>query len=217
MATMRDQLRELKSLAGPFEPFDLDAAPSTPTVLFQSWLTAAIAAGLREPHAMTLSTVDADGNPDARVLILKDLDARGWHFAISRGSPKGRQIAHHPQVALTFYWQALGRQVRIRGRAVDLGPAAAAADFLARVPEARAATLLARQSDVMESAGALEEGLERQAQRIAEAPAIVAPDWAVYVVEAGEVEFWQGDENRHHLRLLYRRAGDAWSRARLWP
>ncbi|MDB5487643.1 MAG: pdxH, partial [Reyranella sp.] len=124
MSDLRDKLRALKSLPGPFPAFDPAAAPADPRDLFSSWLEAAIDAGIREPHAMTLSTVDEDGHPDARILILKNLDEAGWHFATTRTSPKGRQIEASPRAALTFYWQPLGRQVRISGAVVDLGTAA---------------------------------------------------------------------------------------------
>jgi pyridoxamine 5'-phosphate oxidase len=215
---MRELLRGLKALAGPFEPFDPALAPAEPAALFQAWLRAAIDAGIAEPHAMTLATVDASGRPDARVLILKDLDEHGWHFAITRSSPKGQQIAANDQVALTFYWQALGRQVRIRGTARDMGPAARDRDFLARPLGSRAGGLLARQSDVLRGGDEeLGQGLERQRRRIELEPGIVAPGWAVYAVQPAEIEFWQGDEQRRHVRLRYRRDAAAWARERLWP
>lgn len=136
--TTRQRLRDLKALEGPFDPVDFSAVGDSPQALFLDWLDEAIAAGIAEPHAMTLSTVDAEGHPDARMLILKNVDDRGWHFAISAASPKGRQIEANPAVALTFYWQNLGRQVRIRGRAVALDAAECAQDFLARSVDARA-------------------------------------------------------------------------------
>src|SRR5688500_14564006 len=105
-------LRELPSLAGPLPDFNPAAVAATPQDQFIIWLREAIGAGITEPHAMTLATVDSDGRPDARILILKDLDERGWHFATSRQSPKGQHIAAALDVALTFYWPLLGRQVR---------------------------------------------------------------------------------------------------------
>ena len=144
-------LRELPSLVGPLPDFDPAAVADTPQDQFIIWLREAIAAGIKEPHAMTLATVDADGRPDARILILKDLDERGWHFATSRQSPKGQHIAAAAGVALAFYWPLLGRQVRIRGAAVDQGREVAAADFQARSPDARANAALERQSRVMDA------------------------------------------------------------------
>lgn len=166
---------------------------------------------------MTLSTVDAEGRPDARVLILKNIDDHGWHFAITRSSPKGHQIAHTSNVALAFYWPALGRQVRIRGSAHDMGPQVQAADFLARPCGSRAAALLGRQSDVLVSERELEEGLLEQLKRLEENPQLVSPHWAVYAVRPDTIEFWQGDELRRHTRLRYQRNGSAWTTERLWP
>jgi pyridoxamine 5'-phosphate oxidase len=131
MTALRDRLRALKVLQGPFLPFDIESAPDDPTLLFLHWLETAIAHEVPEPHAMTLSTADQDGFPDARVLILKNVDSLGFHFAISAASRKGRQLSARPQAALTFYWQKLARQIRVRGVVVDLGPEASAADFAA--------------------------------------------------------------------------------------
>ena len=217
MSDIRELLRSLKSLPGPYVPFDTTQAPAEPEALFLAWLQMAIAAGIREPHAMTLSTVDADGHPDARVLILKNVDDHGWHFAITRGSPKGRQIAHAANVALTFYWPALGRQVRIRGVAHDMGAEAHAADFLARPHGSRAGALLGRQSDVLASERELEEGLAEQLERLEQDPQLVSPQWAVHAVRPDVIEFWQGHEQRRHVRLRYRRDGPAWTTERLWP
>ncbi|MDB5586469.1 MAG: hypothetical protein JWP26_1439 [Devosia sp.] len=199
-------LRELPSLAGQLPDFDPATAAGTPQDQFVAWLRGAIAAGIREPHAMTLGTVDADGRPDARVLILKDLDERGWHFASSRHSPKGHQITASGDVALTFYWPALGRQVRIRGTAVDLGPDAAAADFWARSAEARANAALGRQSRAVGD-DAPETGAEISA---------ATAGWAVYAVKPASVEFWQGRSDRCHVRLRYEARGDSWTTTRLW-
>lgn len=207
LSAARLLLRELPSLAGPLPDFDPTKALDTPQEQFLVWLRAAIAAGVREPHAMTLGTVDADGSPDARVLILKDLDERGWHFATSRQSPKGHQLSATPIVSLTFYWPTLGRQVRIRGEAIDLGREAAAADFWARSPDARANAALARQSQVME--GNIATTLS-EAQDVPES-------WSVFAVKPASVEFWQGRTDRHHVRLRYDSAEAGWKTTRLWP
>jgi pyridoxamine 5'-phosphate oxidase len=107
VSDLRAQLRDLGSLEGvPPTPFDPGEGPADPTVLFASWFGAAVAANVPEPHAMTLSTVDLDGAPDARVLILKNLTPGCWWFASSRDSAKGRQLAESPAAALTFRWPA---------------------------------------------------------------------------------------------------------------
>lgn len=217
MSDTRDLLRGLKSLPGPYKPFDTKRTPNDPKALFLEWLQVAVEEGIREPHSMTLSTVDADGHPDARVLILKNIDRHGWHFAMTRNSPKGRQISNSPFVALTFYWPALGRQVRVRGSAHDMGEQARSEDFLARPPGSRAAALLGRQSDVLASEVELEEGLFKQMERLEGNPNLVSQQWAVYAVRPDTVEFWQGHEQRRHIRLRYQRNGSAWTIERLWP
>lgn len=215
---LKEQLRGLKSLAGPFEPFDAGATPDDPHSLFETWLHDAIARGIPEAHAMTLSTVDGRGYPDARVLILKNVDADGWHFASTKLSPKGRQIAVQPRAALTFYWQPLGRQVRLRGPVIEMDREICEADFLARPIGSRAGALLARQSDVLVSDAALDAGLAEQRRRIQTDPSIVSPTWAVYAVKPDEVEFWQADEERKHTRLQYRLEDHGgWTHERLWP
>jgi len=215
--SIRDKLRALHALAGPYRRDDADDAPADPTALFLRWLDAAIATGQPEPHAMTLSTVDEDGRPDARVLLLKDVDADGWHFASTKQGVKGRHIAANPNAALTFYWQPLGRQVRIRGTAKDLGAEASRDDFLARSPSARAIALAGRQSNVLASAQAVDAEFSRQQARLVAEPELIAPGWTAYVLAAQEVEFWQGNEDRRHWRLKYSREGTHWSRTLLWP
>jgi len=215
---MKERLRGLKSLAGPFAPFDIGATPHDPHDLFETWLDDAIDRGIPEAHAMTLSTVDEHGDPDARVLILKNVDADGWHFASSKLSPKGRHIAAHPRAALTFYWQPLGQQVRLRGPVIQMNRNISEADFLARPIGSRAGALLARQSDVLVDDASLDVGLAEQRRRIDADPSIVSPSWAVYALKPDEVEFWQADEERRHTRLRYRLDEHGrWVRERLWP
>lgn len=216
--SLKEQLRALKSLAGPFGAFDTETAPHDPASLFEEWLQEAVARGIPEAHAMTLSTVDRDGRPDARVLILKNVDADGWHFASAKLSPKGQQIAFQPHAALTFYWQPLGRQVRIRGSVSELSREVCEADFLARPVGSRAGALLARQSDILEGEEALDRGLAEQRLRIEGDPTIVSPSWSVYAVKPNEVEFWQADDERRHTRLRYTRSfREEWHRDQLWP
>ena len=115
------------------------------------WLLAAIGQGVPEPAAMTLSTVDAEGRPSARVLILKNVDEAGWQFASSSTSRKGLELAERPAAALTFYWVPMARQVRISGTVASVDPDDSARDFLARSDSARAAALMGRQSQPLGS------------------------------------------------------------------
>ncbi|OAG05459.1 pyridoxamine 5'-phosphate oxidase [Paraphaeosphaeria sporulosa] len=219
-APLAPLLRTLPSLKGPFPPPNTSELPPTPQGAFHAWLSDAIAHGVKEPHAMTLSTVGADGAPDARVLILKNVDARGWHFATKADSPKGVQIGQEDRVALTFYWAALGRQVRIRGRAAALGAEECAADFRARPVGARAVAVASRQSAVMVDREEL-QGQITEARRMLEeeGQGYVAPEWRVYAVDPETVEFWQGAEDRRHQRVRYEKQGveGEWEKVMLYP
>ncbi|WP_433663495.1 pyridoxine/pyridoxamine 5'-phosphate oxidase [Nocardia sp. CA-128927] len=214
---LRDELRKLSVLKGAAPEFDPADAPESPMELFSEWFMLAVRSGVTEPHAMTLSTVDADGRPSARVLILKDVDSAGWHFAISTLSRKGSELAAHPFAALTFYWPELVRQVRVSGPVVADAPAVAAADFLARPDGSRQMALTRRQSQPFDRLGELDEALELARQELESAPDLVPDEWQSYAVRPDEVEFWQGDPQRRHQRLRYSAAGDSWSRTRLWP
>ena len=137
----RSFLRALPVLSGSAPPFNIDGAPDEPLALFAEWIEQAAQAGVPEPHAMTISTVDAQGAPRARVLIVKAIDENGWHFAASSASQKGRDLSSHPVAALTFHWPAVVRQVRLVGTVVDDGAQASAADFLSRPIGSRGPTL----------------------------------------------------------------------------
>jgi len=131
-------LRERPSLTGSAPALHPDAVPDDPLALFLNWITAAAEAGVAEPHAATLATADADGVPDARTLILKDVDERGWAFAGTRSSAKGRQLAANPAAALNFWWQPVLRAVRVRGPVAEAPAGESAADLAARSAAARA-------------------------------------------------------------------------------
>lgn len=134
---MRAWLRSRPALTGRGRPVDVAALPAEPLPLFLSWIRLAADQGVPEPHAATLATVDRDGMPDARTLLLKDADARGWAFAGPRSSGKGVQLAVHAVAALNFWWQPLARAVRLRGPVREATPAESAADLAARSPAAR--------------------------------------------------------------------------------
>jgi pyridoxamine 5'-phosphate oxidase len=217
ITTTRDYLRGLPVFAGELPVFDPASAPERPEGLFLDWLAGAVEAGVREPHAMTLSTIGADGIPSARVLILKNVEAAGWQFAVHGASPKGHDLSRHPAAALTFYWAAQGRQIRVRGPVSPAPADLSAADFRARPAGSRAGASLGRQSEPLAGRDALERAVERARARIDADPGFVAPEWTLYTLTAGEVEFWQGDRERKHTRLRYTRAGAGWARELLWP
>ncbi len=130
-------LRAQPSLAGSAPALDPTNLPDEPHELFEQWVRGAVAAGVAEAHVATLSTVDADGVPDARALILKDAGPRGWAVAGPRASAKAAQLAAHPVAALSFWWQPIVRAVRLRGGMQPATAAEIAADFEARPESAR--------------------------------------------------------------------------------
>ncbi|WP_436521881.1 pyridoxine/pyridoxamine 5'-phosphate oxidase [Actinoplanes sp. HUAS TT8] len=211
-------LRTLPAMTGEMARFDLDRTPDEPHELFLRWFGEAVGAGVSEPHAMNLATVDDQGLPDVRVLLLREVDERGWHFAGDRRSAKGRQLAARPDAALGFYWREQGRQVRVRGKVFDLGLAASAADFLSRSPSARLAALSSVQSDVLPGESDLTLARHEAERLLAADPDFVPESHAVYAVVPISVEFWQGDPaSRRHPRLRYRRAAESWVKELLWP
>ncbi|GGY94575.1 pyridoxine/pyridoxamine 5'-phosphate oxidase [Streptomyces poonensis] len=198
-------------------PFHPDTAPAEPLPLFRRWFAEVAAAGQPEPHTMSLATADADGTPDVRTVMLHGADETGWHFASHAGSRKGRQLAARPYAALGFYWTVRGRQVRVRGRVTTAPAEAAHADLHARSTGALAAGLVGRQSEVLGSYEELERASQAAWERASREPDAPVPSWTVYVLEPDEVEFFQGDERRRHVRLTYRRRGGSWVTELLWP
>ncbi len=214
---LRARLRSLKVFEGQLPEFAVAGAPAHPADLFLEWLLAAIEAGVCEPHAMTLATVDEQGRPNSRVLILKGLGDGRWEFATSSLSRKGRELGQSSWAALSFYWREQGRQVRVRGRVLPAGPQRSGADFLARSPAARAEALAGTQSEVLDDPGELEDAVARAARELGSDPGLVSAEWTLYGLVPEEVEFWQADRERRHTRLRYHLRDGAWLREQLWP
>ncbi|MFF6997545.1 pyridoxal 5'-phosphate synthase [Streptomyces sp. NPDC008313] len=214
---LHELLRTLRVWDTELPGFDPGAAPAEPLELFTRWLAEAAAAGQTEPHTMSLATVDEAGLPDVRTVMLHGADADGWSFATHAGSRKGRQLAARPQAALGFYWPAQGRQVRLRGPVTAAPPQEAQADLHARSTGALAAALVGRQSERLGSAGELADASEAAWERARREPDAPAPSWTLYRLRPDEVEFFQGDARRRHVRLAYRRAEQGWTTGLLWP
>ncbi|WP_432571852.1 pyridoxine/pyridoxamine 5'-phosphate oxidase [Kineococcus sp. SYSU DK005] len=202
---LRDWLRDLPLLAAGAPAFEPAEAPEDPLELLVAWLREAAAAGVPEPHALTLATVDAAGRPDARVLVLKDVAESALWIASEAGSPKGRQLASVPVAALVFYWPQQGRQVRVRGRVRQADEQRAARDFLERPAHGRAESLLERQSRPLDEAHLSDEFADVD-DLVELEPSVVASTWRLWGVDASRVEFWQSAPDGRHLRLRYSRA-----------
>lgn len=210
-------LRALPVFPDELRTFDTDAAPEHPADLFTEWLADAIEAGAPAPHAMTLSTSGPDGRVSARTLILKGIDEHGWIFASRDDGPKARDLGANPFAALTFFWPAVGRQVRVSGPVRKQSRADGEADFLARPPGSRAAAFVGHQSEPLSSLDTYREAYGAASALVDADPSLVARTWNTWAVAADLVEFWQASADRAHVRLQYRLHGKAWERGLLWP
>ncbi|MGW7524916.1 pyridoxine/pyridoxamine 5'-phosphate oxidase [Streptomyces sp. NPDC054783] len=198
-------------------PFAPDTAPPTPLPLFTSWLAEAVEAGQPEPHTMSLATVDEEGRPDVRIVMLHGADPDGWSFGTHATSRKGRALSAHPYAALAFYWPVLGRQVRVRGPVTAAPSPESQADLQARSTGALAAALTGRQSEELSSLEELRRASQAAWERARENPTEPSPTWTLYRLRPETVEFFQGDADRRHVRLEYRSTEFGWSKALLWP
>jgi pyridoxamine 5'-phosphate oxidase len=198
----------------PLREGDLDPDPF---VQFGRWFAAAAEAGVREPEAMTLATAGADGAPSARMVLLKGAGSEGFDFYTNTESRKGRDLAANPRAALVFYWEVLGRQVRVEGRVRRLREAESAAYFASRPRGSRLGAWASRQSEVIEGRQELERRLAEVEERFADHEPPLPDWWGGYRLSPHVVEFWQHREDRLHDRLRYRRSGGAWIIERLSP
>lgn len=188
-----------------------------PFGLFVEWMAEARAHEINDSNAMTLSTVDAEGMPDARIVLLKDLDDRGFTFYSNSQSAKGLELAALPLAALTFHWKSLRRQVRVRGRVEPVSPAEADAYFASRARESRIGAWASDQSRPLETRAVLEAAVARETARFEGAEVPRPEHWTGWRVVPQCVEFWRDRPFRLHDRLRFTRDGDAWTRERLWP
>jgi pyridoxamine 5'-phosphate oxidase len=214
---MTDWLSDLRRehTARPFT--EADALPD-PFDQFRLWLSEAYQAGLPQANAMTLSTVGEDGRPDGRIVLLKGLDSRGLVFYTHRTSVKGRQLAAHPYAALTFLWDPLDRQVRVRGSVETTTESESDEYFASRPRGSQLGAIVSNQSTVIADRGQLEMAMAALAAQSGDAPLQRPPTWGGYRVLPDEFEFWQGRPNRLHDRIRYRRVETGnWVRERLAP
>ena len=196
-----------------------DAVNSDPMLEFAAWLVAAETAGLYEPNAMVVGTIDPDGRPSSRTVLLKGLDGSGFEFVTNYDSRKGRALRANPGVTLLFPWYPMQRQVIVYGTAHATDAAVSDAYFARRPRPARIAALASEQSEPITSRELLEEQVRGVEQRYPGDTEIPRPaDWGGFRVVPHAIEFWQGRTSRLHDRLRFTvQEGGGWTLERLQP
>jgi len=202
---------------------DADPGPDLdhddPLTLFADWLAAAREKEVNDPNAMALATVDADGLPDVRMVLLKDFDARGFVFYTNTESSKGRQLEVNPKAALCFHWKSLRRQVRLRGAIARVSEEEADEYFQSRARDSRIGAWASHQSRPLESRYALQKEIARYAAKFGLGAVPRPPHWTGYRLDPVRIEFWRDRPFRLHDRLAFERPepGSTWKPERLYP
>jgi len=197
--------------------FNEKSANKDPIAQFQLWFDELLTYDLPDPTAMVLSTVDAKGRPDSRVVLLKGLDKDNFIFYTNYESAKSKQLQTTSFAALNFYWPQMTKQIRVRGEVKKISKEQSDAYFASRPVTSQFSAIVSPQSQEIANRTFLEDALDDLIQRQGENPIIRPDHWGGYMVIPFEIEFWQGRENRLHDRIKYFRQGNEWKLKRLAP
>ena len=202
----------IKSLETPAD------APSDPFGLFGQWMADATGSEINDPNAMALATVDPDGRPSVRIVLLKHVDEKGFVFYTNLESRKGLALKAHPYAALCFHWKSLGRQVRIEGTTAPVPASESDAYYNSRSLGSRIGAWASRQSRPLESRSLLAnrvKALEKEYEGKTDIPR--PPHWGGTRVTPQRIEFWHDGAFRLHTRLIYEKTAGRWTRSMIYP
>ena len=192
--------------------------PTDPIMLFQQWLSEAESSEINDPNAMTLATVDPNGRPVARIVLLKGLDERGFTFFTNRESRKGQALNLTPFAALCFHWKTLTRQVRVEGKVVMIDDAESDAYYNSRPRGSRIGAWASRQSRPLDCRTTLADRVAELEKQYGENDVIPRPPhWGGYRIIPDYIEFWHDGGFRLHTRLTYTRTDKGWERGLIYP
>lgn len=199
-------------------PLDKTSLAPNPIVQFDRWFTQALEVSAMEANAMHLGTVNRDGRPSLRVVLLKGIENDKFVFYTNLKSNKAKEIADNKACAATFYWPELARQVRIEGDITSVSEDTAEQYFKSRPRDAQISAWASPQSEVIESRQELETRIEKVTTQFKNYPVLPKPpDWGGYAIEPINIEFWQGRLSRLHDRIRYIRVNNSWTIERLAP
>ncbi len=211
---------DLSHIRTDYQKLQLDETimEKNPFLQFEKWMSEVIAGNVIEPNAMTISTVDANGKPSSRIVLLRGLTEKGFVFFTNYESKKATDLSLNPFVALNFFWPALERQVRVEGKVSKISYEESLAYFQSRPKESQISAWASPQSNKIENREVLEEKVKALEKQYSEEALLPKPDfWGGYLITPSYFEFWQGRANRLHDRLVFEFLENNWTIKRIAP
>jgi len=196
---------------------DLKQVRKNPFIQFDQWMNDALKSGMAEPNAFTLATVSAKGQPNARIVLLRNFSSKGFSFFTNYQSSKGREMAEQKKVCMNFFWPDVHRQIRIQGRVQKLGEKESITYFQSRPRESQIGAWASKQSGAIADRKILESEFLKFEKKFEGQDIPKPPYWGGYLVVPAYFEFWQGRPNRLHDRIVYQKKTSGWKISQLNP